>query len=278
MRDDLHQKVMAAASDMRINVLREILQWEVISALHQGEAFNTVAFIGGTSLRLLHGLGRFSEDLDFSTIGADMDRDRLSAWGKVIRKRLERCALSGIEFTIGTGTGAVLSADVRVAGILKEMGISPMESQKLKIKIEIDTNPPEGANLQRLLTSTPDRKMITVGTYDLESLMAGKLHALLARPYTKGRDWYDLLWYCAGKVEPNTALLNSALQQVPSQWCERAEDWKDSVLALAEQTDWKHVAHDVGRFLENGSEIEMLNEDTVKMALQGYGRRRGFSM
>lgn len=278
MRDDLHKKVMSAASDMRLNVLREILQWEVIAALHQGEAFNTIAFIGGTSLRLLHGLGRFSEDLDFSTIGAGVDRDRLNTWGKVIKKRLEACALSGIEFTIGSGTGAVLSADVRVAGILKEVKLSPMESQKLRIKIEIDTNPPEGARLERLLKSTPDRKMLTVGTYDLESLMAGKLHALLSRAYTKGRDWYDLLWYCAEKTAPNTELLDNALQQMPSQWCTRAEEWRESVLALAEQTDWQLVTEDVGRFLENGSEIEMLNEDTVKMALQGYGRRRGFSV
>lgn len=268
MRDDLHQKVMAAASDMRINVLREILQWEVISALHQGEAFNTVAFIGGTSLRLLHGLGRFSEDLDFSTIGADMDRDRLSAWGKVIRKRLERCALSGIEFTIGTGTGAVLSADVRVAGILKEMEISPMESQKLKIKIEIDTNPPEGANLQRLLASTPDRKMITVGTYDPESLMARQIHSLLSQPFTQGRYWYDLLWCCASKITPNMELLENMFRQTPSRWCEKAENWKESIRKVAGGADWQFVKGDAAQFIEDATEEALLNEATLKIALQ----------
>lgn len=276
MRNDLITQVMKAETERRLNVLRELLQWEVIASLYKSEAFSRVAFIGGTSLRLLHGLGRFSEDLDFSTIGdGDVDRDMLMRWGRNIKKGMARYALAGVEFNVGDGTGSVLSADVRFAGIMKYVGLSPMESAKLRIKIEIDTNPPDGANLDKIVATTPDSSLISVGTYDLESLMAGKIHALLARPYTKGRDWYDLLWYAGNKIEPNLIMLDNALGQIPSQWCEDAGQWREGVRELASCTDWPLVVQDVGRFLEDGREAEMLNEHTVLGALRNQVRKRG---
>src|SRR5271169_5093537 len=96
-------------------------------------------------------------------------------------------------------------ATLRWAHVLKEAGLSPLESQKLRIKLEIDCNPPEEAQIERVTRAAP--YLLALTTYDLPSLMAGKGHAILAWPYTKGRDWYDLLWYCGNQIEPNIRLL-----------------------------------------------------------------------
>jgi Ser/Thr protein kinase RdoA (MazF antagonist) len=108
---------------------------------------------------------------------------------------------------------------------------------------------------------------MAVGVHDLPSLMAGKLHAVLARSYTKGRDWYDLLWYLGKKVEPNTGFLQNALDQQSSKWCSDAEDWRAAVRALTLQADWAAIHRDVGPFLESGSEIGMMREEIFLAAL-----------
>lgn len=140
-----------------------------------------------------------------------------------------------------------------------------MATQKLSIKLEIDRNPPDGAMTETKVLSTPTLMAITV--HDMPSLMAGKLHAILARPYTKGRDWYDLLWYCGKAVEPNSALLTAALSQRPSPYCQIGEEWRKGALAAAEQCDWKEVLQDVGPFLENAADRTLINKETILSAL-----------
>jgi hypothetical protein len=140
-----------------------------------------------------------------------------------------------------------------------------MASQKLSIKLEIDRNPPAGARLETKVKSTPSLMAIT--SYDTPSLMAGNLHAILARPYTKGRDWYDLIWYLGKAVEPNTSLLTAALAQRPSPYCQVGEEWRKGALAAAEQCDWKSVLQDVGPFLENAADRTLINQETIRSAL-----------
>jgi hypothetical protein len=96
---------------------------------------------------------------------------------------------------------------MRVGGILKEAGISNIVEQKLSIKLEVDTRPPEGAILERRLVNR--HMLLSLQHHDLPSLMAGKLHALVTRGYPKGRDWYDLAWYRAKRppITPNLTLL-----------------------------------------------------------------------
>ncbi|MEX1117641.1 MAG: nucleotidyl transferase AbiEii/AbiGii toxin family protein [Terrimicrobiaceae bacterium] len=119
--------------------------------------------------------------------------------------------------------------------------------------------------------------LMALTTYELPSLMAGKVHALLARPFTKGRDWYDLLWYLGSGVEPNTAMLGHALQQIPSAWCSKSGQWREALMTKVETTDWAVVRQDISRFLENSDELKMLERDTMITALNQArnGKRAG---
>ena len=264
MRKTLLQPALAAPPLQRMNVLRETLQWEVLAALHGVEAFRQAAFIGGTSLRLLRGLARFSEDLDFSTTRPGFSKGDMESWGAAIVRRLAGRGIPETEISV-RGSGNVVAAEVRWPNLLRETGISPLKDQKLMLKLEVDTNPPSGAVLDRVLRSVP--QLMSITTYDLPSLMAGKLHALLARPYTKGRDWYDLVWYCGRQIEPNLGLLDNALTQIPSLDCTRAATWRESLAAKAKKTDWKSVRNDVGRFLEHPEELALFDLETMLSAI-----------
>lgn len=253
-----------AAGPHAVNRMRELLQWEILAGLHRAESFRHIAFVGGTCLRLLHGLHRFSEDLDFSFI-AGGDASLLTALPSALRKHLAGAGFDDVEITTSDSPGAVTSIWIKFPGLLHEMGASPMASQKLSIKLEIDLNPPAGAMTDTKVHSTPSLMAITA--HDMPSLMAGKLHAILARPYTKGRDWYDLLWYCGKAVEPNTALLTAALGQRASEYCQTGVEWRKGAIAAAEQCDWNAVLQDVGPFLENAIDRTMLNKETILSAL-----------
>jgi predicted nucleotidyltransferase component of viral defense system len=264
MREDIIRAAVAGGPGQGLNAMRELIQWEIIAALHEAEAFRKTALIGGTSLRLLRGIGRFSEDLDFSAVDQAVDRSDLEAWAKAIGQRMTGAGIANTESQIG-GTRAVRSVTLRWSDLLKEAGLSPLKDQKLRIKLEIDCNPPEGAQIERVTRAAP--YLLAITTYDLPSLMAGKVHALLARPYTKGRDWYDLLWYCGNQIEPNLRLLKNALVQIPSQWCQDAAHWRESLQSKAEQTDWGAVREDVKPFLARPAEAQLLENNTLQTTL-----------
>lgn len=199
--------------------LKEITQEVVLYSLQKFGFFRDVCFLGGTSLRIIHGVNRFSEDLDFSTTSTNksfdleyyLDRalNYLNAYGYELS--MDKKDLDG---------KAVKSRFLKDDSIKKVITFQYKQDplQKIKIKVEIDTNPPEGAN--RVVEYIEFPEDFSIASYDLPSLMSGKIHALLCRPYPKGRDWFDFLWYISNKVSPNLIFLENALfQQGP--WKEK---------------------------------------------------------
>ncbi|MFM8884939.1 MAG: nucleotidyl transferase AbiEii/AbiGii toxin family protein [Chthoniobacterales bacterium] len=233
--------------------------------MHSAEAFKEVAFVGGTCLRLVHGLHRFSEDLDFSA--QTPGKLEIADWMRHVERHLGDCDLADVEVT-GRNAGAVVSSVwVKFPSLLNELGASAMPTQKLGIKLEFDANPPGGATFERHIVSSP--RLMALTTHDLSSLMAGKLHAILARPYTKGRDWYDLVWYLGRRTEPNIPMLDAALAQIASPWCKVAKDWRAALSSVVQAANWSEVRRDVGPFLEIAGEVKMLDQDVVGDLVEG---------
>lgn len=255
MRDHIVKQVQQAQSPFKIHELREHLQRYSLAALYETGGFDSVAFVGGTCLRLYHGTQRYSEDLDFSLIkGRSLEGEQIAS---MLKKVL------GIMTQWGFGAdaklrhkGAIASASFRFPNLLKEIGESSMNSENLMIKFDFDLNPPEGANYSNETRMTP--VMNIVQTHDISSLMAGKLHAILARPWCKGRDWYDLLWYLGSGVNPNLKLLANALVQIPSSYCTDAEKWREGCIKKVYDIDWNKALRDVDRFVINRRDLELI--------------------
>lgn len=199
-------------SDDLAHAWREVMQEVALAGLNRGGFFQHAAFYGGTCLRIFHGLPRFSEDLDFSLLSPRPDfslqpffnalRDEFAALGvQVDITEKEKTADTAIASAFLKPQTAVY--DVRVAG-----------QKALKIKFEVDTDPPLGFATEDVLLLQP--YSCYVRCFTLPDLFAGKMHALLFRRWknrVKGRDWYDFEWYVRQGVRLNLAHLAERARQ-----------------------------------------------------------------
>ena len=248
-----------------LNRLREYLQVFVLRSFHECEAFRSLAFVGGTALRFLHGLPRFSEDLDFSLVSAQGYEGK--EWMAKVKRDL---TLAGFVPEVTWNDRKVVHTGwVRVAGILHDAGLSAFPDQKLAIKLEVDTRPPDGARCERQVVT----RYVTflIQHYDLPSLLAGKLHAAITRKYAKGRDWYDLVWYLSHRppVTPNLPLLQNALDQTQGTGHHDARSWRELVQDRLATLDLQAVSDDVTPFLERPQDAALLTRENLTGLLKG---------
>lgn len=235
------------------NATKEIIQEIALYALWRADFFEVALFQGGTSLRILHGLPRFSEDLDFLLRSPDPEF-RWDSYLTVLIEVFEQFGLQLDAQPKDKMDRAIREAVLKNDSLASQLNLSfagPGRTRAIKIKLEIDTNPPAGsAEATTFLDFPADYE---VRHQDLPSNMALKLHALLCRPYLKGRDWFDFSWYIAGRVFPNLPLLASALDQSgPWQGAAPAANADWLIGALSEKVamiDWDDAANDVARFL-----------------------------
>jgi hypothetical protein len=248
MKDHLAELVRAARAGQGRNVAREYLQARILESLQRSGAMLPLAFHGGTALRFLYGLPRYSEDLDFALERPAALYD-LPSYLKDVRAELA-AETYRVEVKVSTDR-VVHSAWVRFAGLPYEMGFSAQRDEVLAVKIEVDTRPPAGAGLATTLVRR--HVLLRLQHHDQPSLLAGKLHALLQRPYAKGRDIYDLVWYLSAPnwPPPNLVLLNNALVQTGWQGDTlTVANWREAVRARLLVLPWERVAPDLEPFLE----------------------------
>ena len=266
MKEHLNHLVQAAATPMHgRNLAREYLQARILGTLQRAGAMIPLAFHGGTALRFLFASARFSEDLDFALEQARTRYD----FRLYLRAIQSTFTAEGYTLDLRVSDRkAVHSAFVRFRGLPHELDLSPHRDEVLAVKIEVDTNPPAGAGL----ATTVIRRHVPlqIHHHDQASLLAGKLHAVLQRPYLKGRDLYDLLWYLSdpGWPEPNLTLLNNALQQ--SGWDAEplTEDtWRQAVRGRLQAVAWKPVADDVRPFLDTSADADLLTAENLMRVL-----------
>jgi predicted nucleotidyltransferase component of viral defense system len=248
-------------------IAREYIQARVLECLQENGAFTTWAFVGGTALRFLYSMPRFSEDISFSLVKSGTE----NRFVELIQKIKRMFLLEGYQLTVNAeAEKTAKSAFLKFEGLLYEVGLSPHRSETISVKVEIDTNPPAGAGLE---TSIVRRHcLLNLQHYDRSSLFAGTLHALLSRKYVKGRDVYDLVWYLSDRTwpEPNLDLLNNALVQ--SQWQGdkmTADNWRQNIIAAVTKYDWDKVFADARPFMERQQDLDMLTRDAVVKLLGG---------
>lgn len=205
-----------------VRALREILQELALLGLWRGKFFEKAAFYGGTAMRILYGMERFSEDLDFSLLQPMPDFD-ISRYLHSLEREV---ASFGFEVTTirkkKVGGGPVQSAFLKAdtikqllsIGRTSEFASQVPRGQIIKIKIEVDTDPPPGFDTQNkfLLQPIP----FSVRTFALPDLFAGKMHAVLCRRWkgrVKGRDWYDLIWFATFHPQMRLSHLEQRMRQ-----------------------------------------------------------------
>jgi hypothetical protein len=236
------------------NAVKEIIQEVALYALWRADFFDVALFQGGTSLRILHGLPRFSEDLDFMLRSPRPD----FAWTTYLKILVEVFAYFGLKLDAQPKekmTNSIRQAVLKENSIASQLDLTFAGSGRrktYKIKLEIDVNPPMHSGEARSFLDFPSD--YEVRHQDLPSNFALKIHALLCRGYLKGRDWYDFSWYISNGVSPNLSHLQSALMQA-GPWADQDQltidsGWLENALQTAIiAINWQDAADDVRRFL-----------------------------
>ena len=257
----------------RVNALKEILQEITLCGLSRGGFFRKAAFYGGTALRMFYGLDRFSEDLDFSLMEKEEVFD-LSRWFAAIEKE---AAAYGLNLSVetkkkATGTtikSAFLKGNTREHLLLfyDDKGISGSVpgNEAIKIKFEVDTQPPAEASFEKKYRLLP--APYEVNMYDEPSLFAGKLHAVICRNWrtrVKGRDLYDYMFYMSNGAHVNLPHLRARLIDsgfiTENDACE-LEDEKKMLMNKFDTIDYKQAREDVIPFIKDPSKMSLWSAD-----------------
>ena len=256
-----------------INALREILQDVALLGLWRGKFFEKAAFYGGTALRVLYGLDRFSEDMDFSLLEpldsfditgytAFLQRET-KAFGFDVRvEKIDKAMQSPIQ-------SAFLKANTRKQLLVIEAGEEILKAipkgQILKIKLEVDTDPPPGFATQTryLLQPIP----FAVRAFVVSDLFAGKMHAILCRRWksrVKGRDWYDLVWYAANHPELHLYHLEQRMRQTEDLKDDApltSERFQDLLTKAINNLDVDQIRREVEPFIKNPRNLSIWSRD-----------------
>ena len=265
MIEVLKQQINVTMSpEEQLNRTREFLQIMALKNLSDRNAFENIAFTGGTALRILYDIRRFSEDLDFSLV-ATKGYDFKTLTAGLVRhfklNNLEVDCKPKVEKTVH-------SAFLKFPGILKELGLGAFAEQKLSIKLEVDSNPPNGGRLDE--TTLNKTYIFSVKHFDLPSMFATKLHACFFRKYTKGRDFYDLVWYLGRKVSPNLDLLNNAILQTEKKALGiTTANLTTFMLNRLERVDFNAAVADVRRFILDENELRAINKNSLTSLVSG---------
>lgn len=261
------------------HALKEILQEIALYGLANANFFDQAVFHGGSALRILYGLPRFSEDLDFLLKKPNPEFQ----WEPFMDALIATCKQYGVHPEV-TDKSRVNKTIKKM--FLKDDSIGKMidlsfvhhPKRKLMIKFEIDINPPLGSNFDVKFIEFP--LDYSIMAQDLKSSFAGKCHALLCRDYVKGRDWYDFNWYVARKISPNFIFLKNALyQQGP--WANQKINVSLSwfIKAMREKIkniNWEKTTSDVAPFL-NAQDKKALNVWGIDFFLDKLNKLASYS-
>ena len=263
MKNEIYDNMLSAygatTEQERRNAIFEVNQQVILAGLYNGGFFDVAAFYGGTCLRIFHGLQRFSENMDFSLLVPDDKFD----FTKYFQPIIDEFAIVGREVEIKKkdkkGFGKVESAflndntDVYV--------VSFQTDKSIKIKIEVDTQPPLNFRTEQKLLLQPHSFMTRCFT--LPDLFAGKIHALVYKGWknrVKGRDWYDFEWYVRHNVPLDFAHLAERVRQFNNEEIGR-EAFMAQLKDRLASTNINQVKSDVLPFVRNPKELDIWSND-----------------
>lgn len=265
--DDMLKAYDCRTVDDYRHALNEIVQEIALLGLYRGGFFAKAAFYGGTALRIFYGLDRFSENLDFSLLKSDKTFD-LSSFTQIVQDELGAYGLKmTVQEKIKKNDSPVKSAFIKggtqihimkIASVQPPVtGIHPQE--QLRIKLEVDTQPPPGATFEMKYQLRP--VPYSVRLYTPSSLLAGKMHALLCRSWktrVKGRDFYDYVWFLSKSIPVNIMHLTERMKQtghLPADAVLTEKDLKSRLRNRFASVDFNQAKKDVLPFIKNSEAV-----------------------
>lgn len=263
MKNDIYDNMLSAydlsTEQQKRNAIFEVNQQVILAGLYNGGFFDVAAFYGGTCLRIFHGLQRFSEDMDFSLLVSNGNFD----FTKYFQPIIDEFAIVGREVEIKKkdkkNFGKIESAFLKDNTDVYD--ISFQTDKSIKIKIEVDTQPPMNFKTEQKLLLQPHSFMTRC--FVLPDLFAGKTHALAYRAWknrVKGRDWYDFEWYVRHNIPLDFTHLAERALQFNNEIIKR-ETFITQLKEKLASANINQVKSDVFPFVKNAKELDIWSND-----------------
>ncbi len=279
MSEIIKQRVRQAnakSSEQETMVLREIVQEIALLGLWRSKFFEHAAFYGGTALRILYGLDRFSEDLDFTLLKKDT-KFEITRYAGAIQQELEsydiEASVERKAKSIRTPIeSAFVKANSQICFLVAASKFKPQKGSLIKVKIEIDTDAVPGFQTEAKQFFWP--QPFSVLTCDLTSLFSGKIHATFCRGLrnnVKGRDWYDVLWYIGQKVKPNWLYLEKKVRDSGHWEGEFSPElFRIWAKCQVEQLDIGAAKRDIERFIIDPRRLDAWSKELFQAAIDAF--------
>lgn len=271
IKDYIHRKNPQNLRDYD-RAMREIIQHITLFGLWRSGFFEYAAFYGGTALRILHGLSRFSEDIDFSLLQKNMHfsiephlsgiQTELSGFGFEVDITVNEKKASPVESAFIKANTRIHLLKVAPGSVISD---TVPNNQRMKVKLEVDTHPPGGFSTQSFPVLEP--LPFYVRSYSLPDLFAGKMHCVLFRKWknrVKGRDWYDMLWFLQNEIPAHLLHLEQRMRQ-SGDWLQERTLTREDFLALyrnrVDAIDFSLAVSDVLPFIQDPRELDVWSSD-----------------
>ena len=253
---------------MEDNIQHEVMQKIALAGLARGGFFEKAAFYGGTCLRLLHNMRRFSEDMDFSLL----EPNRNFRFEDYFPAVVEEFKLAGKDVEIKMKhkgqPSAIESAFLKETSDVFDIGFTT--EKRLKVKIEIDIDPPPKFSTEMKTVTSP--RTFWARSYTLPDLFAGKVSAALFRKWKrriKGRDWYDVAWYIAKRVPLDlTHLVERAKESAPKADVSTPEKVIAAFDARIDAIDFDNARADVEPYVMDKSELDIWSAEFFRQMVR----------
>jgi len=255
--ESLRRENPLITSEELINVSREYLQIVILESTYHSKFGRFLSFMGGTCLRLCHNLKRYSEDLDF-TLDVQSGEYDFKNLNLIIQQDLTSRNIKN-EINVSQDK-TIQKTFIKIVDILDLLGLSRVKGQRLHIKLEVDTNPVDiKFGRRESFFSTKYNEIFPILKHDLPTLFEGKILAILNRPYRRGRDFYDLIWYLSQKVNINITYLNEGMKQscLKKEFSDEEEIF-ERIDEIVSQIESDFILKDISRFLEDPNDIAWL--------------------
>jgi predicted nucleotidyltransferase component of viral defense system len=245
-------------SEDLVNIVREYLQTIILKSIYQSKFGQGLSFMGGTCLRICYDLKRYSEDLYFA-----LDKKITGYDFPNLNHRIQNdLSLRNIDADFKASQDKTIQKTfIKIKNLLELLSLSRIKNQKLHIKIEVDTNPVDiRYGTRETFFISKYNEIFPILKHDLATLFAGKILAILCRPYRRGRDFYDLIWYLNRRSKINFDYLNEGLRQAncPNSFSKEEEVFK-ALSIIIDQIKPDFILKDFGQFLEDPSEEVWIN-------------------
>ncbi len=265
MIDDIKDYLKEIPENQRLNYLREYLQLMILKMISDSGYKTSITFTGGTALRIIQKINRFSEDMDFS-----LTNKKGYNFKKLLTTIDSGLNKYGMDFELArVKQETVNSFFIKFNNLLHPLNLSPQKNQKLSIKVDIDTNPPKGGNVKEYIYH--DRFYFLINHFTLDSLFALKLHALLYRVYIKGRDYYDLMFFLNKQIVPKFNLfINAAKQTNPKDKYKDLNEVFEKLENIVRSMNENKIIQDLQPFILNPEELDIINKKNLILFFNQY--------